>query len=161
MSVLAIVRPSDWEYPLFVHVLGAMLLVGGVLLVALALVLAWRSVDRRHARTLTQLAYRALFVVVLPAYVVMRIGAQWIEREEGWGDDEPDWLGIGYVVGDLVSWPLLLASLVMAAIGLRRVRAAGDESAGGDGLGRAVAVVTVVLLFAYVVAIWAMTAKPT
>ena len=29
MSVLAAIRPDDWNFPLLLHVLGAMLLVGG------------------------------------------------------------------------------------------------------------------------------------
>ena len=31
MSVLAAIRPDDWNFPLLLHVLGAMLLVGGLL----------------------------------------------------------------------------------------------------------------------------------
>ena len=40
MSVLAAIRPDSWNFPLLVHVLGAMILVGGVLTAAAALVLA-------------------------------------------------------------------------------------------------------------------------
>jgi hypothetical protein len=38
MSLLAAVRPDDWNLPLFLHVLGAMTLVGGVVLVVVSLV---------------------------------------------------------------------------------------------------------------------------
>ena len=31
MTVLALIRPDSWEFPLFLHVLGAMVLVGGLL----------------------------------------------------------------------------------------------------------------------------------
>jgi hypothetical protein len=30
MSILAVVRPDSWNFPLFLHVLGAMILVGGL-----------------------------------------------------------------------------------------------------------------------------------
>ena len=30
MTVLAVIRPDSWNFPLFLHVLGAMILVGGV-----------------------------------------------------------------------------------------------------------------------------------
>ena len=43
MSVLAIVRPSAWEFLLFLHVLGAMVMVGALVLAASALMLAWRD----------------------------------------------------------------------------------------------------------------------
>ncbi len=39
-SVLAAVRPDSWNFPLFVHVLGAMILVGGLLTGASALAFA-------------------------------------------------------------------------------------------------------------------------
>ena len=31
INLLAAQRPTDWNFPLFVHVLGAMVLVGGLL----------------------------------------------------------------------------------------------------------------------------------
>ena len=31
MSVVALIRPDSWNFPLFLHVLGAMILVGGLL----------------------------------------------------------------------------------------------------------------------------------
>ena len=150
MTPLAIVRPSDWETPLFLHVLGAMLLVGGLVVVALSLLIAWRR-EGQDAVALSTLAYRALFLVVLPAFVVMRVGAQWVASETGYED--ADWVLVGYVASDLGA-VLLLVALVVAAIALRR---RGERTAQ---LARVVAVLSVLLLAAYVVAIWAMTTKP-
>ena len=37
MSMIALIRPDSWNFPLFLHVLGAMILVGGLLTGASAL----------------------------------------------------------------------------------------------------------------------------
>ena len=72
MSVLATVRPDSWNFPLFLHVLGAMILVGGVL--AAASVLAFAQGNPRQLR----LGYWSLLAVGLPGLIVRRIGAAWI-----------------------------------------------------------------------------------
>ena len=69
-SVLATVRPDSWNFPLFVHVFGAMILVGGLLTGASTILYA-----RGDVRFL-RLGYWTLLAVALPGYVVMRIGAQ-------------------------------------------------------------------------------------
>ena len=95
--MLAIVRPDGWNLPLLVHVAGAMLLVGA-LVVALAVTAgALRRGD--DAAVLTRLAYRTLLIGVLPAYLTMRVGAEWIASEEAVGDDAA-WIGIGYGTSD-------------------------------------------------------------
>jgi hypothetical protein len=63
-------------------------------------------------------------------------------------------LGIGYITGDL-GLPLFVIALVLGGIGLRRSR-----SGGGTGLLKANAVIAGILLLAYLVAVWAMGAKP-
>ena len=82
-SVLAAIRPDSWNFPLFVHVFGAMILVGGLLTGASILTFA-----RGDARFL-RLGYWTLVLVALPGYLVMRSGAEWIFTREGW-DDVPD-----------------------------------------------------------------------
>ena len=142
------------DLPLFLHVLGAMLLVGSLAFVGTAIILGWR--DSARAAPLTRLALRSLFFAVLPAYVLMRIGAQWTEAERDYPENfDAVWLGVGYITADLGAL-LLLVSLVLAGIGLRKLR-----SGGGVGLGRAAGIISLVLIAAYVVAVWAMTAKPT
>jgi hypothetical protein len=151
--MLAFIRTSDWETPLFFHVLGAMVLVGGMVVVAIALVAAWRG-EEGTAVPLTRLAYRTLFYVVLPAFVVMRIGAEWTLSKSPF-DDDASWVGIGYLVSDLGGLALLV-TLVLAGLGLRR-----GNIAAGSRSGQVVTLVTLALLAAYVLAIWAMTTKPT
>ena len=153
--MLASIRPDEVNFPLFLHVFGAMLLVGTLFAVALATVLAWRRPD--DAVGLTRFSLRTLLMGVLPAYLLMRIGAQWTESKENFPDDfDPAWLGIGYITADAGAL-LVLISLILAAFGLRKLR----SESGGVGFGRAVGVICILLLAAYIVAVWAMTAKPT
>ncbi len=153
---LAVVRPDDWNFPLLLHVLGAMLLIGTLLVVALTLLAAWRRADADEGTRLTRFGLKALLMGVLPSYVLMRIGAHWTESRENLPEEveESTWLGIGYITADAGAI-LILISIVLAAIGLRRLR-----NGSGSRLARAVAVISVLLLAAYVVAVWAMTAKP-
>ena len=154
MTILAAIRPDDVNFPLFLHVFGAMLLVGALFAVALATVLAWRRPD--DAAGLTRFSLRTLLIGVLPAYILMRIGAQWTESRENFPDDfDPAWLGIGYITADAGAL-LVLVSVILSALGLRKLR---DGS--GVGFGRAVGVISILLLAAYIVAVWAMTAKPS
>jgi hypothetical protein len=149
MTTLAAIRPVDWNLPLFVHVAGAMLLVAALVVVAAAMGGAVRRGD--GALELTRLAYRALLLGVVPGYVVMRAGAEWIVSKEGVGD--ASWVGVGYSTAD----GGLLLVVIAAALAWRATRR-GAEAPGGAG--RAVVALAGLLLLAYVVAIWAMTTKP-
>ena len=74
----SITRPDDWDLPLFVHIFGAMLLVG-------ALTLSAVSLHRRMAErlgALTRLGYMTLFYGALPGYIVFRAGAR-MDRQQG------------------------------------------------------------------------------
>ena len=153
MSIVAASRPGSWDFPLFVHVLGAMILVGGLLAAAGAL--GYARGDARFLR----LGYWSLLAVSLPGWVVMRGGAEWIRSKEGWNDlpegvSQPSWLDIGSVLADLGGL-ILLVSLVAGGVGVRQLR-----DGKGGGLLRATLVLSIVLLAAYVVAVWAMAAKP-
>ena len=153
MMILALNRANSIDFPLLLHVLGAMLLIGTLLVVALTLLAAWRRRDADEGTRLTRFGLKALLMGVVPSYVLMRIGAQWTESEQNLSE-EAAWLGIGYITADIGAI-LILISIVLAAIGLRRLR-----NGSGSGLARAVGVISVLLLAAYVVAVWAMTAKP-
>ena len=151
MTILATIRPDSWDFPLFLHVLGAMILVGGLLTGASSLALA--RGDARYLR----LGYFSLLAVALPGWILMRIGAEWIASKEGWtakGAPTPTWLGIGFVLAD-AGGLILLVSLVAGGIGVRRLRAHK-----GTGLLKATLVLSIALLAAYIVAVWAMAGKP-
>ena len=154
MILFLATRPDSADFPLFLHVLGAMVLVGSLFAVAAAILIGWRREDPADAIGLTRLGLRTLLIGVLPSFVVMRATAQWLVSEEGLEKNEPAWVDIGYVTTEPVG-VLLLIAIILAIIGLVRLRRGS-----GLGLGRAVGILSVLLLAAYVVAIWAMTTKP-
>ena len=155
---LAVIRASDVEFPLFVHVLGAMLLVGALFAAAVALMLAWRREEPGDVAALTRFGLWTIAVGAVPAWIVMRIGAGWTYSETGWEDapEEPAWLGIGFVTAE-AGGLLILVSLILAIVGLRRTPREGTER---STIGRVVAILSLVVLAAYLVAAWAMSAKP-
>jgi hypothetical protein len=155
MNVVAAIRTGHVGLPLFFHVLGAMLLVGTLLAVASAILVGWRREDDGEAAALTRYGLWTVFYGVLPAYVVMRVGAEWTHSAENLRDDfSPAWLDIGFVVADVGALVVLVA-LVLSALGLRSLRRGG-----GTRLARAVGVLSVLMLAAYLVAVWAMAGKP-
>lgn len=141
------------DLALFVHILGAMILVGGLLTGASSLALA--RGDDRYLR----LGYWSLLALALPGWIVMRIGAAWIYSRSVWdnlpeGVDDPTWLGIGFITAE-AGGLVLLISLIVGGIGVRRL---GEGK--GSGLLKATLILSLVLLAAYVVAVWAMSGKP-
>jgi hypothetical protein len=151
MSTLAAVRPDDWNVALFVHVLGAMVMFGALVTAAGYLFGARRGASLQAA----QAGFRSLLWAALPAFVAMRVGAQWIADEEGLADSDAAWIGIGFIVSDLGAL-LIIVATVAAGLALRRARRAQTA---GSSAGLAAWVVAV-LIVAYLIAIWAMTTKP-
>jgi hypothetical protein len=154
MSLVASVRPDSWNVALLVHIVGAMILVGG--LVASAGLLALGRGDVR----LLRFGYWSLLAVCLPGWIVMRAGAEWIAEREGWNDlpsgvNTPSWLDIGAVIAD-VGGVVLIVALVVGGLGVRRM-----QRGGGAGLLRTTLVLATILLAACVVAVWAMAGKPS
>jgi hypothetical protein len=152
-ALFATVRADEQNLPLFVHVLGATILVGGLVSASTIMVLA-----KGDARSV-KLGYWTLLAVSVPGWIVMRAGAQWIYSEQGWDDlpdgfEEPAWLGIGWLTAELGGL-ILLVSLIVGGIGVYRLRAGK-----GAGLLRVTMMLSLVLLAAYIVAAWAMSGKP-
>jgi uncharacterized protein (TIGR03382 family) len=144
--LIALIRPDSWDLPLFVHVLGAIALFGGVgTLVLLSFAAQRMPAQADFAR---RVAFGTLITVVWPAYVVMRVGAQWIYSKEDLHPDFPTWIAIGVGISDGGIVVLLLLTLLGWL--MRRRPRAGTLFAGLAGL----------YLVALGVAWWAMTAKP-
>jgi hypothetical protein len=104
-----------------------------------------------HGALLSRLAFRTLIYVVVPAWIVMRVGAQLIADKEFPGDKTPGWVDVGFIVSE-PGLILLIALGVLAWVSARR-----------GGVGRAAAALAVLAplyLAALVVAWWAMSAKP-
>ena len=155
-------RLDEWNLPLFVHVFGALVLVGCLV------VAAWFLFAARRGNSLdgVRWGWRTLLFAALPSYIVMRVGAEWILSEEHLEDADLAWIGIGFITSDAGAL-LLLVALVAVGIAVRRAgRAQAAEVAAGTGApaaGRGVAIAawaTSALIVVYLVAIGAMATKP-
>jgi heme A synthase len=153
MSIVAVIRPDSWDLPLFVHVLGAMVMVGALVLAASYLFIARRDGSLESVKA----GFRSLLFAALPAFIVMRGGAEWIADKEGLKNSDVTWIGIGYGTSDLGAL-LIIVTTIVSWLALRRARREGS----GAGRSATVAASLVAVLIAlYVVAIWAMATKPT
>jgi hypothetical protein len=110
---------------------------------------------------LLRLGYFSLLLVGLPGLILLRLAGQWLYQLQKWNDlpsqfARPTWLDIGFIVAD---WGgiLFLLALVLGGVGVRRLR----DGKGGTLLLRSTMVISVVLIVGYVVAVWAMTGKPS
>ena len=156
--MLADVRSTAVNYALVLHVLGAMILVGALITAVTAQVLSWKRGRGTDAAAYARVAFKTLLFVGIPAWVAMRIGAAWVGSESGWDtvDPSPNWLEIGFITAE-GGGLLLLASVILAGFGARRLARADS---GASIMARSAGVITIIILAAYLVAIWAMTAKP-
>ena len=146
--IVALLRPDSWNLPLFLHVLGATLLFGGAAAAAVAAIAATRAGE--HAAVLSRVALLSLLAVVVPSWILMRVGAQWIVHKE-YPDKTPGWVDVGFFVSE-PGLVLLLVLVVLAWLSVRR----GGRRAAVTGL----AVLAPVYVIALGIAVWAMTAKP-
>ena len=110
--MLAIVRPDSWNLPLFLHILGATVLFGTTAVLAIA-GFATRT-HGEHEKLLWRVAVRTFLFGVLPAYILMRVGAQWIDGKEFPGGGEPNWVGVGFIVSDAGVILLLIVGILLA-----------------------------------------------
>jgi hypothetical protein len=154
--MLAVIRPDDWNFPLLLHVLGASVLLGALITALSAQLLAWRR--PADVVPFARLSFRTLLIAAIPAWFLMRIGGEWV-ASKGWNDVDPApaWLDIGYMTAE-AGGLLILISTILAGIGARRLGRSGGEQ--GATLVRVATVLVVLVTLAYVVAVWAMSAKP-
>ena len=153
MSAVAAIRPDEWGLPLFLHILGALTLIGALALSVALLLAAWRGDSRESLRS----ALRALTLGVIPAWIVLRGSAEWIADKEGFGDlDEPPaWIDVGYIVTD-AGFLLIVISSLLAWVACRRSEAGASSAAV-----RVATVLIALLIVLNLVALWAMTTKPS
>jgi len=154
-EVIAAIRPDDQSFALLLHLVGATVVFGALLASATSLALA------RGDTRLLRLGYFSLLLVGLPGLILLRLAGQWLYQLQDWDKlppqiDEPSWLGIGFAVAD---WGgvLFLLALVLGGVGVRRL---GGDKGGAAMLLKATMSISLILIIAYVVAVWAMTGKP-
>jgi hypothetical protein len=150
------IRPDSWNFPLLLHVGGAMLLVASITVAIVAFVQSWRERDPDNSAKLFRFGARTMLFAALPAFLLMRIAAEWIVSRENLSNSNASWIGIGFGTSD-VSGLILLVTLILTGIAVRRSRRGGE-------LGKMAKIggaLPIVLLALYLVAIWAMTTKPS
>jgi len=152
--MLAAIRPGEQDFALLLHLVGATVVFGALLASATSILLA------RGETRLLRLGYFSLLLVGLPGLILMRLAGQWLYNLQKWDAlpdqiEQPAWLGIGFVVAD---WGglLFLLSLALGGVGIYRLR----QGKSATGLLNATMLISLVLIVAYVVAVWAMTGKP-
>jgi hypothetical protein len=148
MSLLAAIRPDEWNLPLFVHVLAAFVMVGALVTAAAYLFAARRD----GSLELTRAGFRTLLIGALPAFIVTRIAAQWLVSEENLEDVEAAWIDVGFISTD-VGLLVLIGATVAAGLAVRRA-----EGVRGVSLA---AWLVALLIVVYAVVIWTMATKPT
>jgi hypothetical protein len=105
---------------------------------------------------LSRFGFRALLYGAIPAFILMRVGAQWVASEEGLDDSDAAWIGIGYISSD-AGVLILIAATVTAGLTARRFTSGDARS----GLSRVAPILTLLMVAVYLVVLWAMTTKPS
>jgi hypothetical protein len=154
--MLAAIRPDDQSFALLLHLVGATVVFGALLASATSILLA------RGDTRLLRLGYFSLLLVGLPGLILLRLAGQWLYQLQNWDNlpsqfDQPTWLNLGFIVAD---WGgiLFLLALVLGGVGVYRLR---NDQKGSALLLRGTLVISLVLIVGYVVAVWAMTGKPS
>ena len=124
-----------------------MVLMGSVTAAVVALLTTGRRGDQEMLR---RFAYRTMLYVGLPAWIVMFASGTWLYYEQFDAKDDPTWVHIGVITaeGGLV---LFLVALGLARSAARRAKPRRAAAAG---------ILGAIVLAGWVVAVWAMGAKP-
>lgn len=154
--MLAAVRPADWNWLLFGHLLAAFALVAGVIVVTLTSAAATRSGRPDQRPMLRAVGFRTNLVVVIPAFVGIHVlGGLLADREFPDDTGEPGWLGASFAITTIAT----VVAAVLAVLQYWALRRARTGSSGGWQAQTATYVPPVVLA-ALVVVIVLMTGKP-
>jgi hypothetical protein len=97
--MLLVIRPDSWNLPLFLHVFGAIVLFGSTATVAIV-GFASRSRDE-HAALLSRVGLWTFLLGIVPSWILMRAGGQWIvDKEFPNGANTPGWVDVGFIVSE-------------------------------------------------------------
>jgi hypothetical protein len=146
--MLGVIRPDSWNLPLFLHVLGAILLFGTTATIAIV-GFAGRA-HTRHAAMLARIGLKTFLLGVIPGWILMRTGAAWIVDKE-FPEKTPGWVDVGFVVSE----PGALVLIVLGVLAW-----AATRRQGGGRVALVVPVLATIYLVALGIAWWAMSAKP-
>lgn len=132
---------------LYVHVVGATVLFGSVLAVAIVSLAALRV--ESQALMLRRLAFWLTALAVVPAWILMYFGGFWLLRHEHLNDNTPSWADAGINIAHIAA-VLTLLLLVLGGLSRRWPK-----------LGGAVAALSLLYIAALAFAWFAMSGKPS
>jgi hypothetical protein len=138
-------RPDSWDLPLFLHVLGALVLFGSTATVAIVGFAGKKGSE--HGRLLSRVALQTFLFGIVPAWILMRLAGGWLADKE-FPKDEPGWVDVGFVVSEPGA-VLLIVVGILTWLSVRRGR-----------MVLAVPLLASLYLVALGVAWFAMSAKP-
>jgi hypothetical protein len=142
--MLALVRPDSWNFPLFLHVLGAIAVTGATAATFVA------ALSARRLPWLRLVVARTLLLAVFPSWLLMRLGGAWEDSRSSIGDGK-GWLAVGYLVGD-AGFVLLIVAMILGAVAARKPQKQWPVTA--------VAAISGIYFVALLVAMFAMSGKP-
>ena len=154
-ELLAAIRPDDQSFALLLHLVGATVVFGALLASATSLAAGARRDPAASARLLLAPARRPPRPDPAPARRRMALPAPELGRASRPDRSSPPGSAIGFIVADWGGLLLLLA-LALGGVGIHRL----GNGKGGTVLLKATMVISLILILAYVVAVWAMTGKP-
>ena len=155
--MLAAIRPGDWNWLLFGHLLAAFSLVAGLTVVTLTSLAAVGRGPGPPTLLLQTIAFRTNLVVVIPAFVAVHVlGGILAGREFPGGSEEPGWLDTSFVI-TTVATVVAVALALLQYLLVRRARAGRT----GDLQARAAACVPPLVLAALLVVVVLMAGKPS
>lgn len=145
--MLATVRPDDWNLVLVFHLLGALALMGGLLIVALV------SPKASGSPSLQRFVLLVIAVLTWPGLILATLLGHTLESDEG---TKGTWLDVAAPLSEIAGVVGLVALTVLAWLGLRKAREGTDWRPA-----RLIPVVAVILFAVYVGVLFLMTAKPS
>jgi hypothetical protein len=111
--MLAVIRPDSWNLPLFLHVLGATVLFGATATVAIA---GFASRGRpEHEGLLRSVTSRTFLLGVIPAWILMRVAAQWVLGKEPDPVEDEGWVDVGFIVSEPGALLLIVIGILLLA----------------------------------------------
>lgn len=117
-------RPDTWNWLLLFHILSAVLVFAGAIVIMAASLAALRAVSER-ALLLRRVALRTSLLTILPYIGIHIFGGLLADREFPKGVDEPGWLGAGFGLTDLYGLISIILLSLLQWWTVRRARA-GD-----------------------------------
>lgn len=149
-------RPDTWNWLLLFHILSAVLVFAGSIVVLTASLSALRYATPERALLLRRVALFTTLLTILPYVGIRILGGLLADREFPKGVDEPGWVGAGFGLTDLYGIVSIILLGLLQWWVVRRTRV-GDTRGGQAKLASWLSPIGPALLL---VVLFLMSAKP-